>query len=65
MAKSRKLQKVDARMKKLFKGKRWMQDLNILFLDDKSIIAFGHLLTELELLRSQVEGLEENINKIK
>lgn len=64
MARNMKVKKLNDRMKKIFKGKRWMQDLNIQFMDEKSVVAFGHMLTEIELLREQVEGLEKIIKKI-
>jgi hypothetical protein len=42
-----------------------MQDLNIVFLDDRSIEAFGHMLTEIELLREQVIKLEKTIKDLR
>ena len=65
MARTGKLKKVDDKLKKVFKGKNWVKDLNIMFLDTQSVVAFDKLLTEIEMLQRQVQGLEEEIRKIR
>lgn len=56
---------INRKIGKILSMKSWHNDLNFIPVDETAIRAFDALLDYIEMLQSQVKGLEEEIRKIR
>jgi hypothetical protein len=62
---SKDIRQVERKMSRVFNGKIWLSSLDLAPQHEEAVMALDQMLDYVTLLQKQVQGLEQNIARIK